>query len=232
MLSSEDTRKPWQRSRWMQALVLLIFIALTYGAPVLANINQDRPASLKEVIISLGGVASLAIAAILFIMRFFYGERFRDLNLKRGSWWQDVLGGIFLTVVTLGTFYFLGSVINRILPGLEHEPLLLILFVIGPILTISVVWEEISRVFLLNRWWKITSGTAMRWLGVLVSAALWGLAHFYQGPSGMVNVAITGIILATAYLRFGRVLPLIICHYLHAAIQVVLYVNLMRSGLI
>jgi len=227
----------------MQVLVLLFFIALTYVAPVVANINQDHPASLKEVIISLGMVASLAIAAILFLLRIFYGERFKDLNLKRGSWWKDVLVGIFLTVVTLGTLYFLGPIINRILPraphsswgdilpGLGQEPLLLILFVIGPVLTISVVWEELSRVFLLSRWWKITSGTAWRWLGVLVSAALWGLAHFYQGPSGMVNVAITGIILAFVYLRFGRVLPLIICHYLHATIQVVLYVSLMRSSM-
>ncbi|MFC1879576.1 CPBP family intramembrane glutamic endopeptidase [Chloroflexota bacterium] len=66
----------------------------------------------------------------------------------------------------------------------------------------------------------------------MVSAALWGLAHFYQGPSGMVNVAITGIILAVVYLRFGRVWPLIICHYLQAAFQISLFLYMMCSGLV
>lgn len=234
----------WQRSRWMQALVLLLFIVLTYAAPIVTHINRDRPYVLNEVIFYTGVVGSLAVAALLFILRFFYGERFGDLNLKRGRWWQNVLAGIALTALTLGTLYLLGPVIERVLPrapnsglgdifyGLDQDPWLLALFV-GPILAISVAgWEEISRVFLLSRWWKIASGTAWRWLGVLVSAALFGLAHFYQGPSGMANAAITGLILAVVYLRFGRVWPLIICHYLQDALQIVLFVYLIRSGVI
>ncbi|MFC1879575.1 hypothetical protein ACFLZW_06635 [Chloroflexota bacterium] len=149
-------RNPWQRPRWMQALVLLLFIVLTYVAPAVININGDRPNGLNEVIVSLGAVGSLAIAAILFLLRFFYGERLGDLNLKPGRWWQDVLGGIVLAVITLATLFILGPVINRILPrapnsgwgdilpGLAHEPLLLVVSVVGPILAISVCWEEIS----------------------------------------------------------------------------------------
>ena len=86
------------------------------------------------------------------------------------------------------------------------------------------------RVFFLGRGWQIAPGGAWRWLGVLISAALFGLAHLCQGPAGMANAALSGLILAVVYLRFGRVWPLAISHYLHDALQIGLVVYLMRSG--
>jgi hypothetical protein len=104
---------------------------------------------------------------------------------------------------------------------------------LGPGLALGAAgFEELTRVFLLTRWWKIASGTAWRWLGVFVSAAMFGLAHLYQGPAGIANTAITGLILAIVYLRFGRVWPLIISHYLHDALQIGLFVYLIQKGLI
>jgi hypothetical protein len=94
--------------------------------------------------------------------------------------------------------------------GLVRDPWRLALF-LGPILLIGTAcFEEIARVFFLSRWWKIAPGAAWRWLGVLISAVLFGLAHLYQGPGGMANTAISGLILTIVYLRFGRVWPLII----------------------
>lgn len=138
----------------------------------------------------------------------------------------------------------LGPVIDRVLPrvpdsglgevmaGLVRDPWRLALF-LGPGLAIGAAgFEEVTRVFLLSRWRKIVSGNTWRWLGVLVSAVLFGLAHFYQGPGGMANTAISGLILAIVYLRFGRVWPLIISHHLHDALQIGLIVYLIRSGAI
>ena len=67
---------------------------------------------------------------------------------------------------------------------------------------------------------------------MVLSAVLFGLIHLYQGPAGMVDTAINGLVLAVYYLIFGRVLPMIISHYLYDAIQIVAIVTLIRRGVI
>jgi len=241
--TAQIAQSPRQRSRWTQALALLLVVVPYYGMTIMSHITRDRPLSLNDIIFYTGAIASVALVVLLIILRYLCGERFSDLNLKPARWWQDVLGGIALAVLTLGTLYLLGPIIEQILPreaesglgnvfdGLAKDPWLLALFV-GPLLAIGVAgFEEITRVFVLTRWWKISSGTAWRWLGVLVSVVLFGLAHYYQGPGGMANAAISGFILAVAYMGFGRIWPLIISHYLHDAIQILLFAYLIRNGI-
>ena len=243
MNPSLDVRKPWQRSRWTQALAILFSITPIYGMTITTHLNRERPYGLDEILFYTCVIATLMLVALLLLLRFLCGERFSDLNLKQARWWQDVLGGIGLTILTLGTAFFLGPVLGRLLPGnsqsmdniligLTQDPLKLALL-LGPGLAFGAAgFEELTRVFFLSRWWKIASRTAWRWLGVLVSAVMFGLAHLYQGPAGVANTAITGLILAIVYLRFGRVWPLIISHYLHDALQIGLFVYLIQKGLI
>ena len=109
---------------------------------------------------------------------------------------------------------------------------LLALF-LGPSLMVGVaLFEELSRVFFITRWWRISSAAAWRWLGVVVSAILFGLAHLYQGPVGVVSVTLSGMILAIWYVRSGRLLPLIVSHYLYDALQIIQVVILIRQGVI
>ena len=242
--STRLSQKPWQRAGWTQALAILLGVAPIYGMTIMSHLSQDQPYSLDDILFYTGVIASLALVVLLVLLRLLCGESFGHLNLKRARWWQDVLGGVGLTVLTLGTLYLLGPVIEQVLPrapqsglgnvmnGLVRDPWRLALF-LGPILLIGTAcFEEVVRVFFLSRWWKIASGAAWRWLGVLISAALFGLAHLYQGPGGMANTAISGLILAIVYLRFGRVWPLIISHYLHDALQIALVVYLIQSGVI
>ena len=243
MNPSLDLHKPWQRAQWTQALAILIGIAPIYGMTIMTHLNRDRPYGLDEILFYTCVIATLMLVVLLLLLHFLCGERFSDLNLKHARWWQDVLGGIGLAIITLGTAFFLGPVLGRLLPsnpasmnniftGLTRDPLKLILF-LGPGLALGAAgFEELTRVFFLTRWWKIASGTAWRWLGVLVSAAMFGLAHLYQGPSGVANTAISGLILAIVYLRSGRIWPLIISHYLHDALQIGFFVYLIQKGLI
>ncbi len=241
MNPSLELRKLRQRSGWTQALAILFGIAPIYGMTIMTHLNRNRPYSLDEILFYTCGIATLMLVVLLFLLRFLCGERFRDLNLKRARWWQDVLGGLGLTVITLGTMFFLGPVIGRLLPGnpqsmdnillgLTQDPMKLALF-LGPGLALGAAgFEELTRVFFLTRWWKIASGTPWCWLGVFVSAAMFGLAHLYQGSAGVANTAIFGLILAIVYLRFGRIWPLIISHYLHDALQIGLFVYLIQKG--
>ena len=240
--SSMLTQKPWQRTGWAQALAILLGVAPIYAMTIVTHLSQDQPYSLDGILFYTCVIAGLALVWLLLLLRFVCGERIGDLNLKRARWWQDVLGGLGLTVLTLGVLYVIGPVIGRILPSqpqsglgnvfaeLARDPWRLALF-LGPGLALGAAgFEELVRVFFLSRWWQIAPGAAWRWLGVLISAALFGLAHLYQGPAGMANAALSGLILAVVYLRFGRVWPLAISHYLHDALQIGLVVYLMRSG--
>jgi membrane protease YdiL (CAAX protease family) len=79
-------------------------------------------------------------------------------------------------------------------------------------------------VFLLSRLWKVWHSTVGRLLAVFLSACLFGLIHLYQGPVGAAWTAIFGLIAALYYLWFGRVVPLMLAHYLTNALQVVVFV--------
>lgn len=240
--SFELTERPWQGRGWAQALAILLGIAPIYAMTIVTHLGRDHPYSLDDILVYTCLIAGLALVALLLLLRVICGESFGDLNLKRARWWHDVLGGVGLAVLTLGVLYFIGPVIGRVLPGkpqnglgdvftgLARDPWRLALF-LGPGLALGAAgFEELTRVFFLSRWWKIAPGATWRWLGVLISAGLFGLAHLYQGPAGMANAALSGLILAVVYLRFGRVWPLIISHYLHDAAQIVLVVCLMRAG--
>src|SRR5574342_1345620 len=117
MNPSLDVRKPWQRSRWTQALAILFSITPIYGMTITTHLNRERPYGLDEILFYTCVIATLMLVALLLLLRFLCGERFSDLNLKQARWWQDVRGGIGLTILTLGTAFFLGPVLGRLLPG-------------------------------------------------------------------------------------------------------------------
>jgi membrane protease YdiL (CAAX protease family) len=50
------------------------------------------------------------------------------------------------------------------------------------------------------------------WLAVLVSSALFGLAHSYQGRSGMVMTLLIGLMLGASRIAFDSLFPAIIWH--------------------
>ena len=75
--------------------------------------------------------------------------------------------------------------------------------------------------YLLSRLWKVWPSTAGKLLAIVISAGLFGLIHLYQGPVHVVWATIFGLIMAFYYLRFGRVVPLILAHYVTNALQAV-----------
>ncbi len=104
---------------------------------------------------------------------------------------------------------------------------------IGPVVWIGVAAvEELARVFLLSRLWIVWPGTAARWGAVVVSALLFGLAHAYQGPAGVIGTAFLGFIAAWFYLVRGRVWPLIISHALYDSAWIVFGVVMIRRDML
>ena len=86
---------------------------------------------------------------------------------------------------------------------------------LGLVWTFAAFGEEISyRGYLLNRAADVFGRSkAALWIGVAISATLFGYGHFYKGPSGIVDSGMAGIILGTVYLLAGRNLwPCILAH--------------------
>ena len=244
MKPSIDLRKPWQRTRWAQALA----IVLGYAAPLAVFFVQlsSEGASSEGYLFYAGVYTLIVIAILLLVLRFVCGEKPRSLNLKPGTWWKDLAGGIALVGITLSVKFAFDPIFAKyfqrasdsesglgdLFGTLAGDPWLLALF-LGPILFIGVAGsEELTRVFFITRWKNISSSRVWLGSGVFLSAFLFGLNHIAQGPAGIISVTLNGLIMVLWYLRFGRVFHLIISHYLYDAIQIIVVVNLIQNGVI
>ena len=242
MNTSPDLRKPWQRTRWVQALAIL----LGYIPPLTVFITQlfGEPVTAQGYMIYAMGYTFFVIAVLLLLLWFLCREKPNSLNLRPGKWWKDLLGGIVLVMLTLSVKFILDPTIARyfhrasdiesgmvsLVNKLADTPWLAALF-LGPALFIGVAGsEELTRMFFITRWMKILPSKAWLGLGVFLSAALFGLNHIAQGPAGIISVALNGLVMVLWYLRFGRIFHLVIAHYLYDAVQLVPVIILMMVG--
>lgn len=213
-------------------LAIAIGVLPSYILPIMAQSQSDQPLSVKDTAtysIVMGGIM---IVVMLLLLRYLCGERMRDLNLREGKWWKDILVGIGLSALTLASLILLSNPIQSTFPSepqsgmgdffseMVQSPWTFAL-IMGPMLIIGAgVFEEMTRVFLLTRLWKISPNKEWKWITVILSAVLFGFAHMYQGPAGVIMTGISGFIMAIYYLFFGRVASMMVAHYLHDAVQI------------
>ncbi|MFX0138464.1 MAG: CPBP family intramembrane glutamic endopeptidase [Candidatus Hodarchaeota archaeon] len=227
-----DIQKPWQKRTWVQMLAIAIGILPIYITTIVYHVQSDQPLTMRNVLQYSIGVGIVSIIVILLLLRYLCGERIRDLNLKEGHGWKDILVGIGISVLTLVVQFLFSNPISKLFPRkpdsglgtvfneMVQNPWLFAMFV-GPSLLIGAgIFEELTRVFLLSRLWNMWTNNVWRWVGIVISAVLFGLAHIYQGPGGIVMTGIFGMIMAVYYHYFGRVAPMMIAHYLNDAFQI------------
>jgi uncharacterized protein len=238
---SPDLRKPWQHPRWVQSLAIL----LGYILPLTVFISQlfGGPVNTQGYLLYAFGFTLLVIVALLLLLRFLCGEKPNVLNRKPGLWWKDLLGGIALVGLTLSVKIILDPVIASffhrasdvesgmvaLVNTLVDNPWLAALF-LGPAVIFVAGSEELTRVFFITRWMKISSSKIWLGVGVFFSAFFFGLNHVAQGYAGVISVTLNGLIMVLWYLRFGRIFPLIVGHYLYDAIQLIPTVIIMMIG--
>ena len=228
--------KSWQNKAWVQLLAAVLGVVPLYASLIILQFWSDQQVSIQGFTLYLAVIAPLGIAIALLLLRFLCGENPRDLNLKPGKLSLDLLAVLILSLVILVanviSTYLLSELLQEsssstsvtdLFEGLAGNPGRLLLFV-GPLFLLGAASEEVVRVFLLSRLWKVWHSTVGRLLAVFLSACLFGLIHLYQGPVGAAWTAIFGLIAALYYLWFGRVVPLILAHYVTNALQVVVFV--------
>jgi membrane protease YdiL (CAAX protease family) len=232
--SSGHLSKPWQSRAWVQLLAVTLGPLPVYAMLSAKGLLSDQPYSPRDFILYSTVISGPIIIVLLLLFRYLCGEKPRGLNLKPGTWKSDLLAAGILSVVTLGANIVSTGLLSELLPAppntgvinlfgwLHQNPGMLALF-LGVLLWIGVAQEELTRVFLLNRLWKVWSSPAMKWGTILFAAILFGVSHAWQGPTRIVCAGIYGLIMGLYYLRFGRVAPMIISHYATNALQVVVF---------
>jgi membrane protease YdiL (CAAX protease family) len=97
-------------------------------------------------------------------------------------------------------------------------------------LALLLVWtfaafgeEIVYRGYLLTRAAEGGGGSRAAFVaGLLLSAVLFGLGHYYKGPAGMIDSGVAGLIFGAAYLLAGRNLwACLLAHGLHDTFAVI-----------
>jgi membrane protease YdiL (CAAX protease family) len=229
---------PWQEKAWVQLLAIMLGVLPLYSSLIIAQLWSDQPISLQGFILYLAVISPLAIVIALLALRLLCGERPRDLNRKPGKVSSDLLSTLILSIAivvanVLSTSWLAGLLpkaaasasVRDLFMELAGDPTLLVLFV-GLLLMLGAASEEIVRAFLLSRMWRMWPSTPGKLVAVVVSAVAFGLIHVYRGPVHVAWASIFGLLMGLYYLRFGRVVPLILAHYVTNAMQVIVFAAL------
>jgi membrane protease YdiL (CAAX protease family) len=238
--ATSELAKPWQRKASIQLLAAAVGVLPLYSSLVVYQLRRGQPLSLQGLAFYLAAISPLAIVLALLLLRFLCGEDYRSLNLRPGKLFPDLLAALILSAVIIVANVVSNFLLPQLLPDavsstsirdllveLAGNPRLFVLFV-GPLVFLGATSEELVRVFLLSRLWKVWPSAAGKLSAVVISAGWFGMIHVYRGSIHVAWAAIFGLIAALYYLRFGRVVPLVIAHYLTNAIQVVAVAVLAR----
>lgn len=202
-------RQPWQSHPVTQMLAVGVVFVPLYVLALWSHLSEAS-ITLRQLFVYpllLGG-GNVVLA--LLIYRYICGERIASLNLKPGKWFTDVLAGLLLAVLFLGLLAVQQVIQTSWLPrtagplpeelitlfnGIVNHPLLLAVW-LGPVVWLGVAgFEEVTRVFVLNRLWSIWRHPVARWMVLILSACLFGLVHLYQGPVSVVAIALQGLLI-------------------------------------
>lgn len=155
----------------------------------------------------------LAVGALFLWWR---GPGWRAIGLRRpASWPRTLLVALALGAYQLPSLYLVEPAIARLTSGELPDVSLfrslvgderLLLFWLAVSWTLAAFMEEmVYRGWLVARVAELARFTRSGWIaGVVMTSIMFGLAHLYQGPSGVIATGLSGLIFGLAYLASGR----------------------------
>jgi membrane protease YdiL (CAAX protease family) len=135
---------------------------------------------------------------------------------RPSSWWRTVALAVgAAAVLQLGSELVVGPLASRIWPGPQDVSQVVGSAALGwkqALTTLLIVWtfaafgEELSyRGYLLTRAADVVGrSNAAYVVAMILVAVLFGFAHYYKGPAGVVDSTYSGLVLGCAYLLSGR----------------------------
>ena len=198
--AAPDQAKQYSPSRWLSLAELLLGAFIVIGYNVLKILPNEVP------ILFVLGMVSL---------------RLRDggwaaMGLRRPDSWRMVF---LIAFAAAAARILLGELVVDPLTALYWPPAVApegadsiagdlgtALLWLGLVWTWAAFGEEIGyRGYLLTRAADLGHRSpSAYWLGVLVVSVLFGIGHWYKGPSGIIDSGVAGLILGAAYMLSGR----------------------------
>lgn len=198
------------------ALLLFVFAALV--APLLGQVLLQRFDLPLLLILAFQGLLVLIGLGWLLAQR---GQGWRQIGLRRLRA-RDLGLGLVALLAIFAINLLINVLISPLAPDVlqEHQEGLAAvagmlagetppLAVAAAMLLIGFYEEALARGFLLARCRTLLPGT---WGPVLLSSALFGLGHFYQGWFGVLQTALVGLVFARLALHWGTLWPVIFAH--------------------
>lgn len=239
--------QPWQRHYLAQLAAVSIGAGPVYALAIWGGLESYTAGSFQapNIVDSLLSTAlavlvfgSLIVAALWFIN----GETVNSLQLTAGKLSSDLAHGISLGLTLLAAQLALGlafgqdtlrefpQAVDEIGQALAADPLLLAVW-LGPVVWLqAALLEELTRVFILSRLWRVWPSNAGKLATILGSSLLFGMGHAYQGAFGILGTSVIGLLLGLSYYERGRVLPLILAHGIYNSVVIILLVIGHRMG--
>jgi len=189
--SAESTSKIWHSGP-----VLIVLILLALGVTVGVE--------------GVGAIGAFLIAIIVALIARKKGS-LRDMGFRAPDSWPRLLGTtilyglviqlLFLAVVEPVLGRFTGSPVDVSALDSVRGNFVPFLIWLGIGWGVGGFLEEFTfRGFVVGRVrWLLGSGSAATWFAVLIAAIPFGLAHAYQGVSGMITTGLTGFLLGAIY---------------------------------
>jgi hypothetical protein len=196
----ENSPPDWRQSKWL-AVAELIVVALIFYADFKHHIIFSKTPYLL-----LFGWLSLRVRKL----------RWRDVGLKRFRSWKTTIALGIAAGILLESFELFVSqpLLVKYLhkqPDLEvfrqlNGNLKITLLFIALAWTLAAFGEEmVYRGYLMNRVADLLNRTRPAWVISLIVVHLgFGLAHAYQGWTGIIDEGLMGLLLGIIYLRTGR----------------------------
>lgn len=215
----EKTVANWRQSKWL-AVAELIVVVLIFVADFKHLIHFSKTPYLL-----LFGWLSIRVR----------GLRWRDVGLRRFRNWKTTIALGIVAGILLESFELFVSqpLLVKYLhkqPDLDvfrdlHGNLQITLIYVALAWTLAAFGEEmVYRGYLTNRVADLFNRTRSAWIISLLAVHVgFGLAHAYQGITGIIDEGLSGLLLGLIYLRTGRNLSVpIIAHGLCDTIDFVL----------
>jgi hypothetical protein len=158
----------------------------------------------------LGVLGSFVIAIVVVLIARKQGS-FRDMGFRRPDSWPRLLGTTLMYGIVIQLAFTI--VIEPGLSRVTGDPVDISVFdavrgdFVNFLLMMALGWvvggflEEFTfRGFIIGRVrWLLGSGAAATWVAVLAAAVPFGIAHIYQGVTGMIATGLIGFVLGAVY---------------------------------
>lgn len=221
--------------RYRYLIDIVILIALVLGLEAAAEaIYQPKT---MELGFAYGGAVQMLEVVVAWLLVRLRGETLAEIGLRRPkSWSRTIISAILIAAVAFAGIYFSEKAgIHRDLSrfrALQGNLKLTLATVIYVLIGAGFYEEFMFRGFLMQGLAMFFGGSRAAWgIGLIIQGVVFGAAHSYQNPLGMLITGTLGTLLGILVIVSGRNLwTAIIAHGLFDASRSILFYFLGPPG--